>query len=102
MNALDAGAQGIICPMINSAREAAEFVSYLDYPPEGQRSSGPTRAAFAYGGYGLGANDEVLGFAMIETRDGVEQLEEIAATPGLSGIYQSVDKVGSKHGRHSI
>lgn len=87
MKALDAGAQGIICPMINTAEEARQFVSYLHYPPKGQRSSGPTRAAFAYGGYGLEANDEVLGFAMIETQSGVDHLEEIAAVPGLAGLY---------------
>lgn len=87
MKALDAGAQGIICPMINSAEEAAEFISYLRYPPHGQRSFGPTRANIAYDGYGIDANDQVLAFAMIETQDGVDNLEEIAATKGLDGIY---------------
>jgi 4-hydroxy-2-oxoheptanedioate aldolase len=87
MKALDAGAQGIICPMVNSAAEAAEFVSCLRYPPLGQRSFGPARAAVAYGGYGTGANDEVLAFAMIETAEGAAHLEEIAATPGLDGVY---------------
>lgn len=87
MKALDAGAQGIICPMVNSAAAAAEFVSFLRYPPHGQRSFGPTRAAIAHGGYGLSANNEILAFAMIETQEGVNNLEEIAATRGLDGIY---------------
>lgn len=87
MKALDAGAMGIICPMINSGEEAAEFVSYMRYPPLGQRSFGPTRAAVAYGGYGVAANDQVLALAMIETQAGVDNLEAIAATPGLDGIY---------------
>ena len=88
MKCLDAGAMGIICPMINSAEEAAEFVSYLRYPPLGQRSYGPTRAVFAYPGYNTReANEEILAFAMIETAQGMENLEEIAATPGLDGIY---------------
>lgn len=87
MKALDAGAQGIICPMVNSAAEAAEFVGYMRYPPQGQRSFGPTRAAIAYGGYGTAANDQVLALAMIETAEGVASLKEIAATPGLDGIY---------------
>jgi len=87
MKALDAGALGIICPMINSGAEAASLVSYLRYPPLGQRSFGPTRANIAYGGYGLEANDEVLAFAMIETADGMANLEQIAATPGIDGIY---------------
>lgn len=87
MKALDAGAMGIICPMINSRSEAEEFVSYMRYPPLGQRSFGPTRANFAVPGYGVAANDEVLALAMIETADGVKNLEEIASTPGLDGIY---------------
>jgi 4-hydroxy-2-oxoheptanedioate aldolase len=101
MKALDAGAQGIICPMINTAEEAEKFVSYLRYPPLGQRSYGPTRAAFAYGGYGLEANEQILALAMIETAQGIEQLEEIAATPGLDGIYigPSDLTLGSQGGR---
>lgn len=87
MKALDAGALGIICPMISSVAEAAEFVSYMRYPPLGQRSFGPTRATIAYGGYDVSANEEVLALAMIETREGMERVEEIAATPGLDGIY---------------
>lgn len=87
MKALDAGALGIICPMVNSRAEAEEFVSYMRYPPLGQRSFGPTRANVAYGGYGVSANDDVVALAMIETAEGMENLEEIAATPGLDGIY---------------
>ncbi|MDE3177026.1 MAG: 2,4-dihydroxyhept-2-ene-1,7-dioic acid aldolase [Pseudomonadota bacterium] len=87
MKALDAGAMGLICPMINSRAEAEQFVSYMRYPPLGQRSFGPTRAAVAMPGYGVAMNDELLAFAMIETRGGVDNLEEIAATPGLDGIY---------------
>jgi len=87
MKALDAGAMGIICPMINSRAEAEEFVSYMRYPPVGQRSFGPTRANFAISGYGTAMNDEILALAMIETKEGVANLEEIAATPGLDGIY---------------
>lgn len=87
MKALDAGALGIICPMISSAEQAAEFVSYMRYPPLGQRSFGPTRASFAMKGYGVEANEAVLAFAMIETAQGMENLEEIASTPGLDGIY---------------
>ena len=87
MKALDAGAMGIICPMVNSRAEADEFVSYMRYPPLGQRSFGPTRVGIAMPGYGVAANDQVLALAMIETADGVANLEEIAATPGLDGIY---------------
>ena len=87
MKALDAGAMGIVCPMINSRAEAERFVSYMRYPPHGQRSFGPTRAGFAMPGYGPQMNDEVLALAMIETQGGVDNLEDIASTPGLDGIY---------------
>lgn len=88
MKVLDAGAYGVICPMVNTAQQAAEFVSYLRYPPLGQRSFGPTRVSFAAGAnYAGEANGEILAFAMIETADGMANLEAIAATPGLDGIY---------------
>jgi 4-hydroxy-2-oxoheptanedioate aldolase len=88
MKALDAGAEGIICPMINTADEAAALVSYMRYPPLGVRSFGPTRAAFAHGaGYAETANARLLAFAMVETAEGYANLDAIAATPGLDGIY---------------
>jgi 4-hydroxy-2-oxoheptanedioate aldolase len=88
MKALDAGAYGIICPMVNTPGQAAEFVSYVRYPPLGQRSFGPTRANFSAGAnYAAEANDEILGFAMVETAEAMANLDAIAATPGLDGIY---------------
>ena len=88
MKFLDAGAMGIICPMVNTRQEAEEFVSYLRYPPHGQRSWGPTRATFGAPGYNKdGANDAVLAFAMIETGTALENLEEIAKTPHLDALY---------------
>lgn len=87
MKVLDAGAMGVICPMVNNRAEAEEFVSYMRYPPLGQRSFGPTRTAVAMPGYGVAANEEVLALAMIETAEGMAHLDEIAATPGLDGIY---------------
>jgi len=87
MKALDAGAMGIICPMVSNRQQAEEFVSYMRYPPLGQRSFGPTRAGVALPGYGTHMNDEVLALAMVETKEGVANLEAIAATPGLDGSY---------------
>ncbi len=88
MRALDAGAYGIICPMINDAAECSQFVQACRYPPDGYRSSGPTRAAI-YGGadYHAKANGEMLAFAMIETAAGLANVDAIVATPGLDGIY---------------
>jgi 4-hydroxy-2-oxoheptanedioate aldolase len=88
MKVLDAGALTVICPMVNTAEQAAAFVSYLRYPPQGCRSFGPTRAAFAQGeGIAAEANGEVVALAMIETREAMAEIEAIAATPGLDGIY---------------
>jgi 4-hydroxy-2-oxoheptanedioate aldolase len=88
MKVLDAGAYGVICPMVGTGEQAAEFVSYVRYPPLGQRSFGPTRVSFAAGAnYAGEANGEILAFAMIETKQAMDNLEVIAATPGLDGIY---------------
>jgi 4-hydroxy-2-oxoheptanedioate aldolase len=87
-HALDGGAMGVICPLINSREEAAAFVAACRYPPHGVRSSGATRAMIYAGfDYGPAADSQVLKFAMIETSDGLARLDEIAATPGLDGLY---------------
>ena len=88
MRALDAGALGIIAPMIESAEDARRLVSACLYPPQGARSFGPIRARLARGDtYADTANAEVLPIAMIETRAAVESIESILAVPGLGGIY---------------
>ncbi|OWK25681.1 2,4-dihydroxyhept-2-ene-1,7-dioic acid aldolase [Rhizobium yanglingense] len=88
MKALDAGAYGVICPMINSRAEAEALVSYVRYPPNGVRSFGPSRAAISAGAnYGQEADDQVLCFAMIETAVAMKNLDEIVTTPGLDGVY---------------
>jgi len=88
MKALDAGALGVICPMVSSRAECEAFVRACRYPPHGFRSFGPTRAAVVHGAdYPTRANAEVLTFAMIETAEGLAKVAEIAATPGLDGIY---------------
>ncbi|MEM7408002.1 MAG: aldolase/citrate lyase family protein [Pseudomonadota bacterium] len=88
MRALDLGAYGIIVPLVNNAEEAARAVSACRYPPAGIRSSGPVRAMH-YGGanYFDEANDEIVVMAMIETVEGLANLEEICATPGLDAVY---------------
>jgi 4-hydroxy-2-oxoheptanedioate aldolase len=74
--------------MINSREEAERLVSFVRYPPGGTRSFGPTRVNFAAGSnYGGEADDNILCFAMIETREAFERVEEIAGTPGLDGLY---------------
>ncbi len=88
MKILDAGAYGVICPMINTRHEAERLVSYVRYPTAGVRSFGPTRASFSAGAdYGQHADEEILCFAMIETAEAFANLEAIASTPGLDGLY---------------
>lgn len=84
---LDAGALGVICPLIDTAEDAARLVSYCRYPPLGVRSSGPTRAAQIYPDYTRTANGEIIVLAMIETQSGMDNVEAIARTPGLDGLY---------------
>lgn len=88
MRFLDAGAYGVICPMISTADDAAALVSACRYPPTGSRSFGPARGLLYGGGdYLAHANAEIVVLAMIETAAGLDNLEAIVATPGLDGIY---------------
>jgi 4-hydroxy-2-oxoheptanedioate aldolase len=88
MRALDLGAAGVILPLIDNAAEAARAVQACRYPPHGRRSWGPVRAELMAGSAEPAALEaEALCFAMIETRDGLDHLDEIAATPGLDGLY---------------
>ena len=88
MKALDLGAMCIIVPLVNNAEEAAKAVAACRYPPVGMRSNGPVRAVL-YGGadYVANANDEIIVMAMIETKEGIANLDAICATPGLDAVY---------------
>ncbi|WP_269585082.1 HpcH/HpaI aldolase family protein [Roseibium sp. Sym1] len=99
MRALDAGAMGIIAPMIETAADAERFVSACLYPPEGGRSSGPIRARLALGAdYQQHVNREIVTLAMIETKSAVEDLEAILKVPGLTGVYIGPSDLGSAFG----
>ena len=88
MKLLDAGALGIVCPMVNTRAHAERLVHYANYAPVGTRSFGPTRAMLAYGAdYVSKANDTVVTLAMVETAEALENVEAIAQTPGLTGVY---------------
>jgi 4-hydroxy-2-oxoheptanedioate aldolase len=88
MRALDLGAAGVIVPLVGSRADAELAVRSCRYPPDGERSYGPIRAELVAGSSDpaeLGAG--ALCIVMIETRDGLDRLEEIASTPGLDGLY---------------
>jgi 4-hydroxy-2-oxoheptanedioate aldolase len=88
MRALDAGAMGVIVPLCNTPADAAAAVAACRYPPAGNRSSGPTRAVYYAGrDYLEHADKEVLCICMIETREGLDNLDEICSVPGLDMVY---------------
>ena len=88
MQTLDAGAYGVICPMINTREEAQRLVAYTHYAPLGTRSFGPVRATM-YGGadYATEANKTIVAFAMIETAQALDNLDSILSVEGLDAIY---------------
>jgi 4-hydroxy-2-oxoheptanedioate aldolase len=86
--ALDAGAAGVIIPMVNSVEEAQRAVSACYYWPAGARSFGPITLGARGGFAGIeAANDQVLCIPMIETREAVEQIDDILAVPGITAVY---------------
>lgn len=86
--ALDAGAQGVIIPMVNTGAEARAAVNACRFAPNGTRSFAPVRASMVMGnGHPSVIGDQVLCFVMVETREALGNVEEIAGTPGLDGIY---------------
>lgn len=88
MKLLDIGAKGIVCPLINTGAEAEKFVSACFYPPKGIRSYGPLRANLpARSTYLQDYHHDIVTFAQIETKESLDNLEDIAATKNLSGLY---------------
>jgi 4-hydroxy-2-oxoheptanedioate aldolase len=99
MQALDAGCYAVICPMIDGREEAEAFVGACRYPPAGYRSFGPYRALL-YGGedYARYANETVVTVAMIETREALENLEEIVGVGGLDAVLVGPSDLGQSLG----
>jgi len=88
MKMLDAGAYGVICPMVNNRKDAETLVSATRYAPKGQRSFGPIRAnLYAGADYSQHANETIVAFAMIETKEAVDNLDDIFSVDGLEAIY---------------
>ncbi|WP_072806514.1 HpcH/HpaI aldolase family protein [Rhodococcoides yunnanense] len=85
--ALDAGAAGVIVPLVDTADDAAAAVSAATYPPAGIRSYGPMRSQLRVGPLPSDANRDTVVLAMIETPQGLANVEKICAVPGLDGIY---------------
>ncbi len=83
MRALDLGAAGVVVPMVSSAGEASRAAEAARYPPRGIRSFGPTRNYYSADAEQV----EPACIVMVETREGMANIEAIAATPGVDGIF---------------
>ena len=95
MRVLDLGIRGVICPMVSSREEAEAFVGACRYPPAGIRSYGPMRGARGNVPDDVAAaNDDVILLAMIETAEALADVERIAATPGLDGLFVGPTDLG--------
>ena len=89
MKILDAGAYGVICPMINTREQAEALVAACKYYPRGYRSWGPVRASIYAGAdyTATRANDELLVMPMIETAEAVKNIDDILSVPGIDAVY---------------
>ncbi|MGW7680041.1 HpcH/HpaI aldolase family protein [Kribbella sp. NPDC054772] len=85
--ALDAGAAGVIVPLVDTAEDAARAVAAARYPGAGIRSYGPMRSGLRFGPVPAEADAATVVLAMIETPQGLANVAEICATPGVDGIY---------------
>ncbi|PUA19519.1 HpcH/HpaI aldolase/citrate lyase family protein [Glaciimonas sp. PCH181] len=92
---LDAGAYGIICPLIDDVDQAAVFAASCRYPPRGARSYGPARGLL-YGGsdYLARADDQIMSLAMIETSNALDNVERMLDVEELDGIYVGPSDLG--------
>lgn len=84
---LDAGAMGVIVPMVNCAADARAAVAACRYAPDGARSYGPTRAAIGHSDYFERANRDIAVIPMIETVEALSNLDEIVSVPGVDAVY---------------
>jgi 4-hydroxy-2-oxoheptanedioate aldolase len=92
--ALDAGAAGVIVPLVDSSADVTQAVRAAKYPPGGIRSYGPTRASLRIGPVPAEADAATVVLAMIETPLGLRNVAEICATPGLDGVYVGPSDLG--------
>lgn len=85
---LDAGAMGIICPMINNEDEARDLVAASLYHPKGKRSFGPIRSRLIFKDLDINQiNEKIIVLPMIETHEALQNIEKIINVPGISGFF---------------
>ena len=99
MKALDAGANGVVVPMVNSVEDARAAVGACRYPPAGYRSWGPIRAAFAKDGFDPAwGNQDVFCAVMIETAQALDRVDEILSVPGIDAVYVGPNDLAVSNG----
>lgn len=91
---LDAGAAGVIAPQVERAEDAEALVAACRYPPRGTRSHGPTRGGLRPGADPYAAAEQAVVMAMVETREGLERCEALAAVEGLDGLFVGPGDLG--------
>lgn len=98
MRALDAGADGVIVPMVNTEEDARQAVASSKYPPLGYRSWGPMRSTMARPGFNPSVgNEETVCIVMIETVEAYENLEAILDMPGVGGVFVGPNDLAISH-----
>ena len=95
---LDAGAYGVICPLINNKTDVEKFTDACFYPPKGNRSFGPTLVSIDKDNYFDKGNKEVLSISMVETRESVNNLHDILENKSLDMIYVGPYDLSISHG----
>jgi 2-keto-3-deoxy-L-rhamnonate aldolase RhmA len=90
--ALDAGAWGVVVPMVNSREEALRAVAYSKYPPHGTRSIGGVFGPYGFGiadgsGYTRTVNEEIMVVIQIESGQALQNLDEILSVPGIDVAF---------------
>ena len=98
---LDIGALGILVPLLRTAEQARSVVEATRYPPDGIRGFGPLRAShytLDYPDYLARANDNILVAFLLETREAMENLEEITQVPGVDALYLGLWDLYLSHG----
>lgn len=99
---LDAGADGVMCPMINTPEQAAAFVGACRYPPLGYRSAGAYRTGEDSLSYFRSANTTLVTLAQIETVEAMGNLQAIAETPGLDVIFVGPGDLSISYGGEPV
>jgi 4-hydroxy-2-oxoheptanedioate aldolase len=92
--ALDAGAQGVVIPMVNTKAEAERAATACRHFPDGSRSWGPLRSRLFLGTDVAHINREVMCLVMIETEEGIANADEICSVPGVDGVFIGATDLG--------